>query len=67
MWRGQCVVRPDQRGKMAWDFFQGCLIMYTCLTVPLEIAFGTEDNEFYQFVGFLIEVFFIFDLRKVVS
>lgn len=60
------VIFPTGRIKIFWDSFIGILIIYSCITLPLQVAFESYTHDiqgFYVFVfDYVVDCFFFIDI-----
>lgn len=60
-WR-RYVVLPTHPARSAWDWALILLVIYTALSVPLEICFKYDQSVGFQVIDWLVDIFFLFDL-----
>mmetsp|Transcript_28158 Transcript_28158/g.42618 ORF Transcript_28158/g.42618 Transcript_28158/m.42618 type:complete len:137 (+) Transcript_28158:594-1004(+) len=56
------MVYPEDVFKRVWDVFICLTLIFTCLVVPVRIAFSTEDTAFWSFVNYSIDFVFVLDI-----
>ena len=39
-----CMIYPNNEMKMNWDLFMALVLIYSCTTTPLKIAFSYTDG-----------------------
>ncbi len=56
------VLHPKYRGKIHWDSFVGCLILYSIIVVPVQIAFSTPSEGALRWWDLAVDFVFFFDI-----
>ena len=56
------VVHPENVFKILWDIFQGVLIFWSVITVPLRLAFDIEATGAWLIANWIIDTFFLIDI-----
>jgi hypothetical protein len=41
-----CMIYPSNEMKMNWDLFMALILIYSCTTTPIKIAFSYTDGNF---------------------
>ena len=57
-----CVILPDERWKVAWDFFIILLILFSGIYTPFRIAFYEQDTTFWIVLELVVDAFFLMDI-----
>eukprot|EP00943_MAST-04B_sp_MAST-4B-sp1_P007846 g7846.t1 len=62
LWREQKVIHPETVAKILWDIFQGVLIFWSVITVPLRLAFNIEATGGWLVANWVIDILFTMDI-----
>ena len=62
LWKEKRVVHPENVFKILWDIFQGVLIFWSVITVPLRLAFDIEATGAWLIANWIIDTFFLIDI-----
>ena len=62
LWKDKKVVHPENVFKILWDIFQGVLIFWSVITVPLRLAFDIEATGAWLIANWIIDTFFLIDI-----
>jgi len=60
--RKSFLLYPEDRFKHVWDIFVTFVLIFTCLVIPVRIAFTTEDTTFWVFMNLFIDLAFVLDI-----
>eukprot|EP00356_Strombidium_inclinatum_P009827 CAMPEP_0170484938 /NCGR_PEP_ID=MMETSP0208-20121228/4305_1 /TAXON_ID=197538 /ORGANISM="Strombidium inclinatum, Strain S3" /LENGTH=255 /DNA_ID=CAMNT_0010758425 /DNA_START=570 /DNA_END=1337 /DNA_ORIENTATION=- len=60
--RLSCMVYPEEPFKNNWDLLITITLVFTCLVVPVRIAFSWEDDLKWMIINYTIDFVFIIDI-----
>eukprot|EP00356_Strombidium_inclinatum_P001745 CAMPEP_0170511850 /NCGR_PEP_ID=MMETSP0208-20121228/66528_1 /TAXON_ID=197538 /ORGANISM="Strombidium inclinatum, Strain S3" /LENGTH=139 /DNA_ID=CAMNT_0010795421 /DNA_START=577 /DNA_END=996 /DNA_ORIENTATION=+ len=56
------IIYPDDTFKQNWDLLITFILIFTCLVLPVRIAFVEEDSFFWKGVNYFIDGVFTMDI-----
>ena len=58
----RCIIMPNARWKLFWDFYIVFLLLVVSILVPYRLAFYPEDDFDWLMAYTCIDLFFLFDM-----
>jgi hypothetical protein len=62
--RRDCLIYPDSMGKIHYDLFISTILLITCITTPISLAFPfiEEEKSWYRVANYIMDGFFLIDI-----
>ena len=57
-----CIILPNDRWKLIWDFIISILILATAIYTPYRLAYVDDDSAKWTIIELSVDVFFLFDI-----
>ena len=57
-----CIIMPNAKWKVAWDFFIVILLLWVSIVVPFRLAFYDQDNKNWFITYTIVDCFFLIDI-----